>query len=175
MRIVRVGTHALTSSSRTTLWNRLSQHRGSERSGTGNHRGSIFRFIVGAAILARDGRSLSTWGQGSTARPAWRVAESALEREVSQVVGRMPFVWLAIDDEPGSESLRGLIERNSIALLSNYAKDPVDPQSRGWLGSFSDRERIRESGLWNSKHVTEQYDPSFLKQLEQIVAAMLLR
>jgi hypothetical protein len=28
-RVTRVGTHALTSTSRTTLWNRLSQHRGS--------------------------------------------------------------------------------------------------------------------------------------------------
>ncbi len=48
-RVVRVGTHALRNGSRTTLWNRLSQHRGSARSGGGNHRGSIFRLIVGTA------------------------------------------------------------------------------------------------------------------------------
>jgi hypothetical protein len=47
-RVVRVGTHALTTNSRTTLWNRLSQHRGVEKSGGGNHRGSIFRLIVGS-------------------------------------------------------------------------------------------------------------------------------
>ncbi len=28
LRVVRVGTHALTATSRTTLWNRLSAHRG---------------------------------------------------------------------------------------------------------------------------------------------------
>jgi hypothetical protein len=32
-RIVRVGTHALTNSSRTKLWSRLSQHRGQSKTG----------------------------------------------------------------------------------------------------------------------------------------------
>src|SRR4051794_10024716 len=45
-RIVRVGTHALKENSGTTLWNRLSRHRGSTSTGGGNHRGSIFRLIV---------------------------------------------------------------------------------------------------------------------------------
>ena len=26
----------------------------------------------------------------------------------------MPFLWIAVDDEPGAESLRGYIERNAI-------------------------------------------------------------
>ena len=52
-RVVRVGSHALTENSRSSLWNRLSQHRGSARSGGGNHRGSIFRLIVGAALAGR--------------------------------------------------------------------------------------------------------------------------
>src|SRR5690349_10733824 len=51
LRIVRVGTHALTPKSRTTLWNRLSQHRGQTKSGGGNHRGSIFRLLVGSTVL----------------------------------------------------------------------------------------------------------------------------
>lgn len=37
LRIVRVGTHALKTGSRTTLWNRLSQHRGTVKTGGGNH------------------------------------------------------------------------------------------------------------------------------------------
>ena len=36
-RVVRIGTHALKPGSRTSLWDRLSQHRGGFRSGTGNH------------------------------------------------------------------------------------------------------------------------------------------
>jgi hypothetical protein len=54
-RIVRVGTHALKLGSATSLWNRLSQHRGRLASGGGNHRGSIFRLIVGAALIRRTG------------------------------------------------------------------------------------------------------------------------
>ena len=50
-RIVRVGTHALKSGSRTTLWNRLAQHKGPAKTGGGNHRGSIFRLIVGTALM----------------------------------------------------------------------------------------------------------------------------
>jgi hypothetical protein len=40
------------------------------------------------------------------------------------------------------------------------------------LGTRSDRERVRASGLWNSNHVDEGYDPAFLDKLEQLVAAM---
>ena len=53
-RVVRVGTHGLRPSS-STLWGRLSQHRGSAGGGFpggGNHRGSIFRLHVGEALLA---------------------------------------------------------------------------------------------------------------------------
>ncbi len=48
--IVRVGTHALKQGSKTNLWSRLSQHRGQRSAAGGNHRGSIFRLIVGASL-----------------------------------------------------------------------------------------------------------------------------
>ena len=38
LRVVRVGTHALKAGGSTTLWSRLSTHRGQVRSGGGNHR-----------------------------------------------------------------------------------------------------------------------------------------
>lgn len=81
----------------------------------------------------------------------------------------MPFLWLAINDESGPGSLRGYIERNSIALLSNYAKDSFDPPSRNWLGRLCNRDRVRKSGLWNQNHVDEQYDPAFLDTLERLI------
>jgi hypothetical protein len=170
-RVVRVGTHAITESSRTKLWSRLSQHRGQFSSGGGNHRGSIFRLIVGTALMKRDGYQLATWGKGSTATAEIRAGETRIECEVSKVIGAMPFLWLAIDDAPGKTSLRGYIERNSIALLSNYHKPRLDPASQTWLGQFCTRERVRESGLWNSNHVDEEYDPEFLDRLAQIVWA----
>ena len=67
-RIVRVGTHALKDGSGTKLWTRLSQHKGQLSTGGGNSRGSIFRLIVGAALIARDGHAFPTWGVGNTAK-----------------------------------------------------------------------------------------------------------
>jgi hypothetical protein len=168
-RIVRVGTHALKEESRTLLWTRLSQHRGRLSSGGGNHRGSIFRLIVGRSLIAQHGYELPTWGNGASAPKAIRAGEGALESEVSTVIGTMPFLWLAIDDEAGPGSLRGSIERNAIALLSNYKKEPLDLPSSNWLGHYCDRERVRSSGLWNSNHVDEVYDPSFLDTLVRLV------
>lgn len=168
-RIVRVGTHALKAGSRTTLWNRLSQHRGVIKTGGGNHRGSIFRLIVGAALAQRHGYQCPTWGNGSSAPAAIRASEIELEREVSRVIGQMPFVWIPIEDVAGPESMRGYVERNTIALLSNFARPALDSPSESWLGRFSARERVRQSGLWNSNHVDERYDPAFPQRFEQLV------
>jgi hypothetical protein len=171
-RVVRVGTHALKSGARSTLWGRLSQHQGVAKSGSGNHRGSIFRLIVGTALAAREHYDFPTWGQGSSAPKAIRAAESELERAVSRVIRQMPFLWIPIEDEPGPDSDRGYIERNAISLLSNFARLPLDPPSATWLGRFCDRERVRRSGLWNSNHVDEPYEPAFLDRLEVIVTAV---
>ncbi|MAM93323.1 MAG: hypothetical protein CMI61_01570 [Parvibaculum sp.] len=84
----------------------------------------------------------------------------------------MPFLWLAIDDEPGPGSLRGYIERNAIALLSNCAREPLDPASGNWLGRLCNRDLVRTSGLWNQNHVNEQYDPAFLDTLESMIDDM---
>jgi hypothetical protein len=170
-RVVRVGTHALTGGSGTTLWKRLSQHRGAS-GGRGNHRGSIFRLIVGNALLAKCGYQYSTWGVGSSAPAKTRAGEGRLEAEVSQVIGAMTLLWLAVEDPPGADSQRGYIERNSIALLSNYSKPSIDAPSSGWLGRHCDRERVQNSGLWNSNHVDEEYDPPFLDRMNQLVDAM---
>jgi len=171
-RIVRVGTHGLTAGSGAKLWSRLKQHRGQLRTGGGNHRGSIFRLLVGTAIMARDRLDFASWGYRSNAPTDVREGETVLECEVSKVICAMPFLWLAIDDEPGRESLRGYIERNAIALLSNFEKEPLDPPSTGWLGHFCNRERVRKSGLWNQNHVEEAYDPAFLSCFERLISEM---
>jgi hypothetical protein len=161
-RVVRVGTHALSATSSTTLWNRLSQHRGTANGG-GNHRGSVFRLLIGDALLHRSPEySNETWGKGSSAPASVRAAESAIETLVSRYIGALPFIWLEVDDPPGPGSLRGFIERNAIALLSNYHRPPLDPPSAQWLGRFCSRERVSRSGLWNNNHVDEDHDPKFL-------------
>lgn len=176
-RVVRVGTHALTSGSKSTLWGRLKQHQGSLSSRGGNHRGSIFRLHIGTALIRRDGwieAGADRWGSGSSASREVRQAEVPLERAVCDHICQMPFLWLAVEDEPNPASQRGIIEHNSIALLSNYNSEhtPVDPPSPTWLGHWADREAVRCSGLWNVNHVTETYDPAFLNLLEKLVKTM---
>ena len=127
MRVVRVGTHGLKAGSRNTLWGRLSQHRGTSR-GSGNHRGSIFRLLLGIALARREGIGLPpSWGVGGDPGTAARrlgldradvkSTEADLEALVSRYIGDMPFLWLGVEDEPSPASQRGLIERNAIALL----------------------------------------------------------
>ena len=180
-RVVRVGTHALGIGSQSTLRQRLSQHRGG-KTGRGNHRGSIFRLLVGQALLARGGLPpCPSWGVKSDAskacealgidRQALTAAEAPIEQAVSSHIAAMPFLWLDIDDEPGPDSLRGFIESNAIALLSNHGRAPLDTASPGWLGHSSDRPRVRSSGLWNQQHVEETHDPVFLNSLEKLIDA----
>ena len=177
LRVVRVGTHGIKAGSRSTLWGRLSQHRGPARGG-GNHRGSIFRLLVGIALARRQDIGLPpSWGVGGDPGAAARrlgvdradvkSAETDLEARVSRHIGNMPFLWLDVGDEPGPASERGMIERNAIALLSAYREPAPYPPSNNWLGHSSDRERVRRSGLWNNNHVDEDYATSFLDILER--------
>jgi len=172
-RIVRVGTHAVSAQSRSTLWGRLRTHRGN-RTGGGNHRGSIFRLHVGAALLAREHARHDTWSIGTSAPKDTRIHEIDLEHRVSAHIGAMTVLWIEVPDEPSATSARAYIERNSIALLS-YIRIPLDPPSAGWLGLASPRDAIRRSGLWNLNHVSESYDPHFLDVVETFVERMSSR
>ena len=168
-RVVRVGTHALKQGAKSTLWMRLHQHKGTAKKDGGNHRGSIFRLLVGTALMEVDGRRFPTWGKGSTASREIREKEQPLEGCVSKTIGEMPLLWIAITDPPGRDSMRGYIERNAIALLSNYHNPPVDAPSPRWLGHCCNREKVRRSGLWNQNHVDETCDPAFLDKLETLI------
>lgn len=158
-RVTRVGTHALTATSRTTLWQRLATHRGTvggRSPGGGNHRGSIFRLHVGTALIERDRWTdgVEAWGKGGTAPRDVRAGEVPLERAVSAVIGQMPLLWVPVEDRHD----RQLIERDLIAALSTANPDcePIDPPSTSWLGRWAGRDAIRRSGLWNVMHVDDQ-------------------
>ena len=172
-RIVRIGTHAVSANSKSTLWGRLKAHLGT-RSGGGNHRGSIFRLHVGSALLAKEGVAIPTWGVGSSAPRALResaaalVAEAECERKVSAFIGSMTVLWVNVPDDPGPFSKRTYIEQNAIALLSNFLS-PLELASTSWLGNHSPRKEIRQSSLWNLNHVNQNYDPKFLDDFEDAV------
>lgn len=165
-RVVRVGTHAVSAGASSSLWGRLRTHRGGSDGG-GNHRGSVFRRHVGAALLARDRaeiEDLPTWGVKSSASRAVRAGEAAHERRVSAYLGGMTVLWVAVPDEPGPGSCRAYLERNAIALLSNGLR-PLDRPSKTWLGLHSPYFEIKQSGLWNVNHVEQRYEPGFLDVL----------
>jgi len=176
LRLTRVGTHAVSEGSGTTLWNRLRTHRGAlsgTYEGGGNHRGSVFRERVGEALVERHDLhdEYPEWGDGSSAGRDLRLEELEMELRVSDYVRKLPFLWVSVDDAPGRESDRSYLERNAIALMSNYGKEPIDPRSNEWLGNESPSQKIRKSGLWNINHVDESYDPAFLNRLAETIEA----
>ncbi|QDZ29564.1 hypothetical protein [Noviherbaspirillum sp. UKPF54] len=176
LRIVRVGTHAVSANAKSKLWSRLRTHRGT-RSGGGNHRGSVFRLHVGAALLAYDGFALPSWGNGKKmpaevrASIAARALEAEWEQKVSAYIGAMSILWLNVPDAPGPTSMRARIEQNAIALLASHGES-LDATNPGWLGKYSPRLEIRQSGLWNLDYVEQPYDPDFLDDLEALVESM---
>ena len=168
-RVVRIGTHALTPSAKTTLWGRLRQHlghTGGSNPGGGNHRGSIFRRHVGSALLNRHGDSqlLASW-LAPDPLPGHEDAERAIEVQVSQVIRAMPFLWLSVPTRPDGSSDRGVLERNLIALLSTLS-GRGEAASANWLGRNAVAPKVRGSSLWNVNHVDGAFDPNTLDLLQ---------
>ena len=62
LRVVRVGTHAITGNSKSTLRSRLAAHRRSAKTGGGSHRASVFRKLVGVALCRP---SVSVWREAA--------------------------------------------------------------------------------------------------------------
>ena len=60
--------------------------------------------------------------------------------------------------------------RRAYHNVTEDSELPIDPPSNQWLGCFSDREKVRRSGLWNSNHADEAYEPGFLEVFKQRVA-----
>ena len=167
-RVVRVGTHALIAGSGSSLWRRLGQHRGTVKPLGGNHRGSVFRLLVGDALIGRDpGIGIDSWGARKVRDK--RHVERPLEEMVSRRIGGMSVAFVPIEDAPGPDSKR--VERNAIALLSGFPDRASDPPSSNWLGHHCGREKMRMSGLWNNVHVNGVHESGFLSVFERLVDA----
>lgn len=141
-RIVRVGTHT----GENQLLSRLKQHFL-----TPNKDRSIFRKNIGRALLARnEDPFLSDWELDLTPRVARELygaridldKQAAVERRVSEYLqNNMSFAVIRIDAK--EERLR--LESRIISTVSLCAGCKPSPH---WLGNFSPKEKIRESGLW---------------------------
>lgn len=131
-RIVRIGTHKSDSRFR----GRIRQHYGNRSSLKGNKNGSVFRKHLGGALLRRTNPNdprLKDWL--SQDGPSF----IEVEEKVSKVLReKFNFACLRVD----TKEERLLLEK---ALIAQLAKFP--------LGSPSENEKIRRSGLWNSQHI----------------------
>jgi hypothetical protein len=141
-RIVRVGTHT----GQNQLRSRLRQHFVKE-----NKDRSIFRKNIGRSLLNKEqDLYLSEWEIDLTTRKAKQefasridpVKQRSIERRVSDYVrNNLTFVVFRVDDKVE----RLYWESRLISTLSRC--DDCRP-SGNWLGQFSPKHQIRDSGLW---------------------------
>lgn len=141
-RIVRIGTHT----GFNQLPSRLYQHFVNE-----NKDRSIFRKNIGRALLNKENDSfLVQWNIDLTAKEARQKHVASIdlakldliEKKVSKCLQEnFSFVVFEVKDKKERLSLEaGLISTVSLC-------EECQP-SKSWLGLFSPKEKIRESGLW---------------------------
>lgn len=141
-RIVRVGTHT----GSDQLPSRLKQHFIQE-----NKDRSIFRKNIGRALLSQvNDPFLEQWEWDLTTRKAKERLGSVLDVERQRVVERavsdyiqrhFSFVVFRVDNK----DQRLILERK---LISTISLCPQCKPSTNWLGLYSPKRKIRESGLW---------------------------
>ena len=162
-RIVRVGTHT----GQGNLKQRLEEHFHAE-----NKDRSIFRKNIGRAFLnKRNDPFLDKWEMDlTTAQERQRNFGkidfhrlSLIEREVSRIICKMfTFCVLPLDNKQHRLDL----EERIIATV-NYCHDCCP--SGHWLGKYSPKVQIRDSGLWlvqglNGREIRAE-DLAFLEQI----------
>jgi len=163
-RIVRIGTHT----GENQLRSRLRQHFVAE-----NKDRSIFRKNIGRALLSkRDDPFLVQWEWDLTTRANKErylplldsQKQECVEQEVSSYI-RENFSFCVFGVE-GKEQRLDLESK----LISTVSLCQECKPSKNWLGLYSPKEKIRESGLWL---VNELYkvplDPVGLGVLERLV------
>jgi len=167
LKIMRIGTHAVSKGSSSSLWQRLKNHKGKEDLG-GNHRGSIFRLHVGAALIKREGLNCPSWGIGQHATDEIKALETDVEKRVSEYIRSLMILYLRVEDPPSKTSDRAYIEQNIIALLSGPI-GPVDIAQESWLGYYCPNPAVGRSSLWNVEYTDMDYDPSFFEVLQTYI------
>lgn len=141
-RIVRVGTHT----GKDQLCSRLKQHFIQE-----NKDRSIFRKNIGRALLNKDKDPfLEQWEFDLTTRAAKNMyglqidpkKQRDVELQVSEYI--QSHFWFVVFAVPQRDDRLRLESR----LISTVSLCKSCCPSQNWLGLFSPKEKIRESGLW---------------------------
>jgi len=149
-RIVRIGTHT----GANQLPSRLTQHFLLE-----NKDRSIFRKNIGRALLARDGDPfLAQWEidlTSSTAKARYgalidRDKLRETEQRVSEHMRRaLRFVVVPVERKEDRLRLESRLI-STVSLCHDCGPSPA------WLGQWSPKREIRESGLWLVQHLYEE-------------------
>jgi len=149
-RIVRIGTHT----GNNQLRSRLFQHFINE-----NKDRSIFRKNIGRALLNKNKDNfLSQWELDLTTREAKDKHTSLIdfdkqrevEKEVSKYI-RENFSFVVFEVKNKEQRLK--LESKLISTISLC--EECKP-SKNWLGLFSPKEKIRNSGLWNVNELSKE-------------------
>ncbi|GHT94650.1 hypothetical protein FACS1894141_1720 [Spirochaetia bacterium] len=141
-RIVRIGTHT----GENQLPSRLKQHFLTE-----NKDRSIFRKNIGLAILNKRGDPyLKQWEWDLTSRESKEKylklidskRQAEIEKEVSDYMRKcFSFIVFRVDSKEARLSLESKII-STVSLCENCKP------TQNWLGNYSTKEKIRQSGLW---------------------------
>ena len=141
-RIVRVGTHT----GENQLRSRLKQHFVKE-----NKDRSIFRKNIGRALLNKNNDSfIKQWEWDLTKRENKdkytplldRQKQTAVEHEVSKhIQNKISFVVFEVEDKEERLQLESRII-STVSLCNECGA------SKHWLGNYSTKDKIKESGLW---------------------------
>ncbi|WP_349409358.1 hypothetical protein [Pseudalkalibacillus sp. SCS-8] len=149
-RVVRVGTHTGVGKLRS----RLNEHFLVE-----NKNRSIFRKNIGRAILNKqEDPYLKLWELDTTTRKNKERYQKLLdmeyqkeiEKEITRIIqNNFSFVVLELTDK----QVRLNLEAKIISEISNCK---ICNSSKSWLGNYSPKEKIRESGLWQVNNLYKQ-------------------
>lgn len=172
-RVVRIGTHAAIANSNATLYNRLYNHKGAKDL-TGNHRGSVFRKLIGYSLIYKDCLNFPHWGDKSKKSDKLiKLSEKDFEKTISTYLHTMTFTVIEVPGPSSKDNDRAFIEQNSISLLSNYDRPAIDISSKNWLGKYSKDNKIIGSGLWNSDYVDrKEIDKNYFDKFENHLKKM---
>lgn len=163
-RIVRVGTHT----GKNQLRSRLKQHFVNE-----NKDRSIFRKNIGRAILNKNNDSfLEQWNIDLTTRKSKDKylqsfdinRKSEIEKQVSQII-QENFSVVVFEVQDRNQRLE--LESKLISTISHCSECSA---SINWLGNYSPKEKIRDSGLWLVNNLSnDQLSESDMEQLEKMI------
>lgn len=161
-RIVRVGTHT----GNDQLRSRIRQHFLNE-----NKDRSIFRKNIGRAILNKnDDPYLKTWELDMTSRENRESYGSLIDKEYQAVIeskitqylqDNFCFIVIRVDDKKE----RLALESKIISTISSCNECRPSPN---WLGNYSPKIKIRESGLWlvNELYKEELNQDDYIRLIE---------